>query len=302
MHGVYFTKIHMSEKFRPPFGPPEAVPTPEERENKEYERLIGLNSYRPADLNRAKVLLKRAGDRVENNDQNQIFNDRKRFLALEKLIEKIHLFFQFPEVPVKAREEFAKSYDSAHEEQKQQDAEQAKFLQIKTQLEAIGQRPWELEKTKAEEEYERLFSLNRYAPIDLLWARFLLKREDFAADRRGNNPNKPYNDFSDRFHILKKLIRKIEVSLEHPEVPFEDLETFIEEIDRAKEDKRRQDRMRKEEITKELDSLYPLAKNKAKAKLDGVLYELRCFPLEKSRRGAVKTWGHEWRPVPTKSK
>jgi len=50
-----------------------------------------------------------------------------------------------------------------------------------------------------------------------------------------------------------------------------------------------------EKLNIELDKLYPNARSTTIVEHNGQKYQIRYFPLEKSRsRKTVKEWGHEW--------
>lgn len=58
-----------------------------------------------------------------------------------------------------------------------------------------------------------------------------------------------------------------------------------------------------EKMTAELDKLYPNAKSKMIVGHKGRKYQIRYFPLERSRSGkTVHEWGHKWRLIEEKPK
>ena len=95
--------------------------------------------------------------------------------------------------------------------------------------------------------------------------------EEKFANARGNNPNK----FRSQIKDAGRNVRRIKEALKAAGI--------IEKTD-------------KEKITAELDTLYPNAKTKKIVTYEGERYQIRYFPLDKSRSGkTVHEWGHEWR-------
>lgn len=113
-----------------------------------------------------------------------------------------------------------------------------------------------------------------YMLEDLEKAREELKFwEDKFANTRANNPNK----FRSQIKDAGRRVRWIKESLKASGI--------IEKSDTEK-------------ITAELDTLYPNAKSKRIVTYKGEKYQIRYFPLDKSRSGkTVHEWGHEWRLV-----
>jgi len=110
------------------------------------------------------------------------------------------------------------------------------------------------------------FSIN-----DLVDAEAELKRWDDAyANDSSNNPNK----YEAQRRDARRAVRRISENLKNQGL-----------IEKSKN----------ERLTEELDHLYPNAQSKKKVNYNGVVYQIRYFPLEKSRsRKTVKEWGHEW--------
>lgn len=110
-----------------------------------------------------------------------------------------------------------------------------------------------------------------YSLEDLSAAEVELKRWDEAyANDSSNNPNK----YEAQRRDARRAVRIISAQLK--------LLGLIETSDAEK-------------LTDELDRLYPNAKPKAIVVHNGVKYQIRYFPVEKSRsRKTVKEWGHEW--------
>ncbi|MBD7962401.1 hypothetical protein [Comamonas avium] len=107
--------------------------------------------------------------------------------------------------------------------------------------------------------------------IDLATAEAELKRWDDAyANDSSNNPNK----YEAQRRDARRAVRRISENLKNLGV-----------IEKSESEK----------LTDELDRLYPNAHSKKKVNYNGVMYQIRYFPLEKSRsRKTVKEWGHEW--------
>lgn len=106
---------------------------------------------------------------------------------------------------------------------------------------------------------------------DLGIAEAELKRWDDAyANDSSNNPNK----YEAQRRDARRAVRRISEALKSQGI-----------IEKSEAEK----------ITAELDRLFPNAKSKASVMHNGVTYQNRYFPLEKSRsRKTVKEWGHEW--------
>jgi len=113
-----------------------------------------------------------------------------------------------------------------------------------------------------------------YSLEDLAAAEVELKRWDEAyANDSSNNPNK----FQAQRRDARRAVRTISDELKRLGL----LEKSSAET-----------------LTDELDGLYPNAKSKTIVVHNGVKYQIRYFPREKSRsRKNVTEWGHEWAPI-----
>lgn len=113
-----------------------------------------------------------------------------------------------------------------------------------------------------------------YSLESLAAAEAELKRWDDAyANDSSNNPNKHEAQRRD----ARRMVRVISAELKR-----------LGLIEKSE----------KESLTEELDLLYPGAKSKTTVVHNGVRYQIRYFPVEKScSRKTVTEWGHEWAPV-----
>lgn len=113
-----------------------------------------------------------------------------------------------------------------------------------------------------------------YSLDDLTAAKAELKRWDDAyANDSSNNPNK----YEAQRRDARRRVREISDQLKRVGL----IEMSDAEI-----------------ITNELDRLYPNAKSKSIVVHNNVKYQIRYFPVEKSRsRKMVKEWAHEWIPI-----
>lgn len=114
----------------------------------------------------------------------------------------------------------------------------------------------------------------RYTLEDLQKAREELKFwEDRFVNTSSNNPDK----FRSQIKDANRKIRRIKDSLK--------ASGLLEKTDTEK-------------LTQKLDSLYPNSKSRRIVTWEGDKYQIRYFPLDKSRSGkTVHEWGHEWRLV-----
>ncbi|WP_141218235.1 hypothetical protein [Bordetella genomosp. 11] len=110
-----------------------------------------------------------------------------------------------------------------------------------------------------------------YSLDDLAAAKAELKRWDDAyANDSSNNPDK----YEAQRRDARRAVREISAQLKS-----------LGLIDMSDAEK----------LTSELDRLYPNAKSKTNVVHNGVKYQIRYFPVEKSRSGkTVKEWAHEW--------
>lgn len=113
-----------------------------------------------------------------------------------------------------------------------------------------------------------------YSLDDLDAAKAELKRWDDAyINNSSNNPNKYEAERRD----ARRRAREISAKLK--------LLGLIEMSDAEK-------------VTNELDQLYPNSKSKTIVIHNGIKYQIRYFPVEKSRSDkTVKEWAHEWVPI-----
>lgn len=97
--------------------------------------------------------------------------------------------------------------------------------------------------------------------------------EDKFANTRANNPNK----FRPQIKDAGRKVRWIKESLKASGI-----------IEKTSTEK----------MTEILDQLYPNAKSRRIVTYEGERYQIRYFPLDKSRSGkTVHEWGHEWRLI-----
>ena len=97
--------------------------------------------------------------------------------------------------------------------------------------------------------------------------------EDKFANSRGNNPNKFRSQIEDAGRKVRYITDALKAS------------GIVEKTDTKK-------------LTAELDKLYPNAKSRKVVTYEGKRYQIKYFPLDKSRSGkTVHEWGHGWRLV-----
>lgn len=110
-----------------------------------------------------------------------------------------------------------------------------------------------------------------YSLEDLAVAKAELKRWDDAyANDSSNNPNK----YEAHRRDARRAVRRISEELKSQGV-----------IEKSEAEK----------ITDELDRLYPNARSNTSVVHNGITYQVRYFPVERSRsRKSVREWGHEW--------
>ncbi|MBL5979700.1 hypothetical protein JAO85_20690 [Comamonas sp. NyZ500] len=116
--------------------------------------------------------------------------------------------------------------------------------------------------------------ITNYTLDDLAAAEAELQRwNDAYANDSSNNPNK----FEAQRRDARRLVRRVSDALKD--------RGLIEKSD-------------SERLTEELDRQYPDAPSRKVVTYNGVKYQIRYFPLEKSRsRKTVKEWGHRWEEV-----
>lgn len=111
--------------------------------------------------------------------------------------------------------------------------------------------------------------------------------EDLEKERQwdsGMDPNNP-GAFSRKLEEHRQRLREIEYYLKQRGILEKtEADKFLEENHR---------------IHEELDRLYPGAKSKTIVEYNGKKYQIRYFPLRKSR-GKVLEWEHAWWPVKEK--
>ncbi|WP_443112871.1 hypothetical protein [Herbaspirillum seropedicae] len=113
-----------------------------------------------------------------------------------------------------------------------------------------------------------------YSLEDLEIARKELKRWDDAfANDSSNNPEK--------YESQRREARR-------------NFRLIIEELKRAGHIEKTDSEI----LGEELDRLYPNAKSKTIVQHNGTAYQIRYFPVERSRsRKSVNEWGHEWTAI-----
>jgi hypothetical protein len=98
----------------------------------------------------------------------------------------------------------------------------------------------------------------------------LMRWDDAYANDRSNNPNK----FEAQRRDARRAVRTISDELKR-----------LGLLEKSSA----------ESLSDELDGLYPNAKPKTIIAHNGIKYQIRYFPVEKSRsRKSVTEWGHEW--------
>lgn len=72
----------------------------------------------------------------------------------------------------------------------------------------------------------------------------------------------------------------------------------VREIEGCLKDVGTLERTEEEKLEREIDSMFPNAKNKEIVEYNGKKYQRRYWPLEKTRSGkTVKEWSKSWNPV-----